>query len=102
MSAVEPSLCKATASRRKSSQVLRVTVFRRKGSRYWQARVWIKGKLVRITTRTQNRAAAEEFAVLAWRHFAGGGARIGTGRSGDGETRGTSRTTHIWNLNNSL
>jgi len=76
MKAKEPTLCDAKPSRRKGSQVLRVTIFRRGGSRYWQARVWIKGKLVRITTRTQNRQAAEDFAVLAWRHFArGGGAR---------------------------
>jgi len=68
-----PALCEAKPSQRKGSQVLRVTIFRRRGSRYWQARVWIKGKLVRITTRTQNRQAAEDFAVLAWRHFARGG-----------------------------
>ena len=73
MKPTEPTLCEARASARKGSQVLRVTIFRRRGSRYWQARVWIKGKLVRITTRTQNRQAAEDFAVLAWRHFARGG-----------------------------
>jgi hypothetical protein len=73
MSPSAPTLCEAKPSQRKGSQVLRVTIFRRRGSRYWQARVWIKGKLVRITTRTQNRMAAEDFAVLAWRHFSRGG-----------------------------
>lgn len=68
-----PELCRETPSRRKKSQVLRVTLFRRKGSRYWQARVVIKGQLKRITTHTQNRVAAEEFAELAYRHFARGG-----------------------------
>ena len=65
----QPELCKESSSRRKGSQVLRVSIFRRTGSRFWQTRVWIKGKLTRITTKTQNRAAAEEFAVLAWRHY---------------------------------
>ena len=94
MSAAEPILCKETPSKRRGSQVLRVTIFRRKGSRYWQARVWIKGKLSRITTRTQNRAAAEEFAVLAWRHFSRGGG--GHSRA----LRKTSRTILNGNLAN--
>jgi hypothetical protein len=73
MKTQSPILCEAIPSRRKQSQVLRITVFRRSGSRFWQARVSVKGRIKRITTRTQNRAAAEEFAMLAYRHFAQGG-----------------------------
>lgn len=76
MTAAAPMLCNSKPSKRKGNQVLRVSIYRRSGSRYWQARVWIKGRLVRITTRTQNRAAAEEFAVLAWRHFVRGGTLV--------------------------
>lgn len=76
-----PMLCEAKPSRRKKSQVLRVTIFRRTGSRFWQARVNIKGKLKRITTRTLNRAAAEQFAELAYRNFARGGRRQAANRS---------------------
>ena len=55
---------------RPSRNVLRVAIFRRKGSRYYQASVR-KGKfLKRITTRTQSPAAAKEFAELAYRQFA--------------------------------
>ena len=74
MKTAAPILCKSTPSRRKKSQVLRITVFRRSGSRFWQARVSVKGKIKRITTRTQNRAAAEDFAMIAYRYFDQGGA----------------------------
>ena len=49
MKTAAPILCKSTPSRRKKSQVLRITVFRRSGSRFWQARVSVKGKIKRIT-----------------------------------------------------
>lgn len=68
-----PELCRETPSRRKKAQVLRVTIFRRKGSSFWQARVVHKGKTKRITTRTRLESAAKEFAELAYRHFARGG-----------------------------
>jgi hypothetical protein len=71
-----PELCRETPSRRKKAQVLRVSVFRRKGRRFWQPRVNHKGHVKRITTRTQLRAAAEEFAELVYRHFARGGRTI--------------------------
>ena len=75
MKTTSPELCREIPSRRRKAQVLRVAIFKRKHSRFWQARVVRKGKLVRITTRTQNETAAKEFAELAYRHFARGGER---------------------------
>jgi len=54
---------------RPANNVLRVSIFRRKGSRYLQAQIR-KGKwLKRLTTRTVSPAAAKEFAELAYRQF---------------------------------
>jgi hypothetical protein len=54
---------------RPANNVLRVAIFQRKGSKYYQASIR-KGKFwKRCTTRTQNPAAAQEFAELAYRQF---------------------------------
>ena len=49
--------------------VLKIELFRRKGSRFYQARITSDAIKKRISTRTINPTAAEEFAVLAYRHF---------------------------------
>ena len=97
MKSSDPILLRETPSKRQGSQVLRVTIFRRRGSRFWQARVWSKGKLVRITTKTQSRAAAEEFALLAWRHFSRGG-----GAHNPHLFRRSLRRANNWNLTSYL
>jgi hypothetical protein len=51
------------------ASVLKVEIFKRKGSRYWQARIVFDKILKRISTRTIIKAAAEEFAVLAFKHY---------------------------------
>lgn len=49
--------------------VLNVSIFRRKGSRFWQALI-VMGKFrKRVSTRTVHPAAAKEFAELAYRHY---------------------------------
>ena len=55
---------------RKKSVVLRVIIFKRPGSKFFQASVSLSGKRKRITTRTMIPQAAKEFAELAYRHFA--------------------------------
>jgi len=56
--------------------VVKVEIYKRKGSRYWQSRIVLPGTgeakdrvLKRISTRTVMKASAQEFAELAYRHF---------------------------------
>ena len=58
------------AASRKKAAVLHVIIFKRPGSKFFQASVSIAGKRNRITTRTTLPQAAKEFAELAYRHFA--------------------------------
>ena len=62
-------LIERAASTRSKSVVLRVTIFKRKGSKFYQASVSIAGERKRITTRSVSRQSASEFAELAYRHF---------------------------------
>lgn len=57
-------------SARGKSVVLRVTIFTRPESKFFQASISIAGKRKRLTTRTVMRQSAMEFAELAYRHFA--------------------------------
>jgi len=54
---------------RPANNVLRVSIFRRKGSKYLQAQIRRGKFLKRITTRTLSQEAAKEFAELAYRQF---------------------------------
>jgi hypothetical protein len=54
---------------RPANNVLRVSIFRRKGSKYLQAQIRRGKWLKRITTRTLSPAAAKEFAELAYRQY---------------------------------
>ena len=56
--------------------VLKVELFKRKGSRFWQARIRFPRPdgtpghtLKRVSTRTVIKASAMQFAELALRHF---------------------------------
>jgi hypothetical protein len=53
-----------------------VELFKRKGSRFWQAKIVMPGEpgtkdrvLKRMSTRSINPITAKEFAELAYRHF---------------------------------
>ncbi len=55
---------------KRKASVLTIKIFKRRGSRYWQALIR-HGKLKkRITTRSIMESSAREFAELAYRHFA--------------------------------
>ena len=71
MKAAAPELpgCEGKRLGRKRQSVLRVVIFRRKGSRFWQAKITGPGVNKRVTTRTQLDAAAREFAKLAQRNL---------------------------------
>jgi hypothetical protein len=62
--------CEPKGRKETASDVLTIRIFKRKGSKYWQALVKGPGGLrKRITTRTTLKPAASEFAELAFRHF---------------------------------
>ncbi|MEO7933238.1 MAG: hypothetical protein ABIT76_08790 [Chthoniobacterales bacterium] len=53
--------------RRASEPVLVISLYRRRLSAIYQARVRFKEDLLRISTRTRNKTAAQEFARLLYR-----------------------------------
>jgi len=48
-------------------KVIAVEIFKRRDSRFWQAKIFIAGKLIRVSTRKMIKAAAMEYALLAFR-----------------------------------
>ena len=49
---------------------IKVAIFRRKGSRFWQALSKHGKQRKRLSTRSTHESSAKEFAELAYRHFA--------------------------------
>lgn len=66
-----PALLKEKKSRgtKKAAAVLSVQIFKRKDSRFWQAKITAPGFKKKITTRTVIASSAREFAELAYFHF---------------------------------
>jgi len=63
-------LLKEKKSRAKTKiAVLTVELFRRKDSRFWQAKITAPGFKKKITTRTVMKDSAKQFAELAYFHF---------------------------------
>jgi len=54
----------------KTTEVITIRIYKRKGSKYWQALVHCGKWRKKITTGTVIKPAAQEFAVLAFKHFA--------------------------------
>jgi len=54
---------------KKKVAVLTVELFRRKDSRFWQAKITAPGFKKKITTRTVMASSAKQFAELAFFHF---------------------------------
>ncbi len=52
-----------------SITAIRISIFHRKGSRYWQALIVWGNRRKRVTTRTTIKASALEYAQLAYRHY---------------------------------
>lgn len=48
---------------------IRIGIFRRKASRFWQALIVWNGYRKRVTTRTTLKASALQYAELAYRHY---------------------------------
>jgi hypothetical protein len=62
--------CDGKSRKETKSDVLTIRIFKRTGSKYWQALVKGPGGLrKRVTTRTTLKPSAAEFAELAFRHF---------------------------------
>jgi hypothetical protein len=61
--------CQPKGRKETACDVLTIRIFKRRGSRFWQALVKCGRFRKRITTRTELKAAAEDFAKLAFRHF---------------------------------
>ena len=64
-----PLLKEKKPRERKKVAVLTVELFRRKDSRFWQAKITAPGFKKKITTRTVIKSSAKEFAQLAYNHF---------------------------------
>jgi len=60
---------KQAAGNTKTETAIRITLFRRAGSRFRQALIVWQGRRKRLTTRATIKASAEEYAHLAYRHF---------------------------------
>jgi hypothetical protein len=61
--------CDPKRGRDKSTNVITIRIFKRKGSKLWQALVKCGKWSKRVSTRTVIKPSAEEFAVLAFRHL---------------------------------